>query len=46
MRKSETCDDIESTMGFRPVAVLFGAYDGWVTLYSSGLTFSLLRELL
>lgn len=46
IRRSEMCDDVESTKWFRPIAVQSGAYDGQVTIFISGPVLFLLQEML
>lgn len=46
IRRSEMCDDVESTRRFRPIAVQSDACDGLVTIFISGLVLSLLHEML
>lgn len=46
IRRSEMCGDVESTKGFRPIAVQSGAYDGQITIFISGPVLFLLQEML
>lgn len=46
IRRGEMSDDTEGTKGLRPIVVQSDAVDGQANLYSSGLTLSLLHEML